>query len=239
MNLKELFQELSVGVLDELAIAGSGSGEVPEDNYGKLIVKINNALTALYTRFDLKLRVLEIAAVDGIYTYYLKKRHAQTDPTVEPYKYIMDSVANPFTDDVLMITGVNDGEHHRLTINDTNDQCSWHMAGYNAIQYDKPVTGSRFYVEYRARHPKISLNLLDDGVDLEDVEIEIPPVLEATLAHYIAMEIYATMSIETALSKSNMHRDLYEDQCSMHEAKNTFNDSKSDTNIKALGKGWA
>lgn len=250
MTLAELFQKLSIGPLSDLPIAGEGSGTVPVENYAKLILRVNAALVALYTRFPLQLRTLTLTAVDGIQTYYLRTAFAQTSGSTEVNKYIQDTVADPFKGDVLMVAGVYDGEHAALPLNDRNDCKSWFTTSYDSLAMDYPATGDTYYIEYRARHAEIPLNVVplvngapppgatDPITIIGAIDVRIPPQLETALLAHIAANMYGSVGSDAALAKSQMHLSQYEGECAFYEERNTFNQSFESTNVKPLQNGW-
>ena len=234
MNLAEWLQTLSVGPLEEQPIGGSGSGVVPVENIPKIVLRLNNALTALYTRFPLQIRQIVIATVDGRYNYPLEQRFAQTSASTEPVKFIQDTVAEPYLGDFLKLQAVYDALHAELPINDKNDPLSWHQTAYDTLTMDYPLTGTSFFVEYRAQHARIPLV----PVDPTEITIRIPPALESALLHHVAGHLYGNMSMEGAMAKSQAHLLAYESECAFHEASNTFVSSTDSANRKPTVGGW-
>lgn len=253
MKLSELLQKLSYGQLSELAIAGEGTGKVPDENVPKLIVRINDALTALYTRFDLQKRSVILETADGVYAYQLAPQFAQLSGSSEIYKYIKDTVANPFLDDLLQITDVlgnqgalptdpnyitvprlEDNDWISLPLNDRNDRLSWHTLSYDTLAMDYPKTGDRYFIQYRAKHVPIPLQ----PTELNKIEIRVPAALETALLSHVAGNVFAGMSMESALGKSQMLLKTYEAECSLHELRDTFAQFNEGSNAKPAMGGW-
>lgn len=234
MLLSDLFQQLSVGPLQDLAIAGAGTGTVPVENYPKIMVPVNQALIALYTRFPLHKKSLILEAVDGISTYWLQTDFAQTSASAEPNKYIQDTVEDPFLGDVLQVTGIFDSEHCPLPLNDKNDCKSWFTPTYDALLMDYAVTGDRYYVEFHARHARLDLAPVDPGL----VTVRVPPVLETAFMYCIAGYVYGVMNMEGAVSRSQEFHSRYDALCQFVEERNTLNNFTDSSNMKPELGGW-
>ncbi|WP_199097199.1 hypothetical protein [Dyella sp. ASV21] len=253
MNLSELLQKLSYGQLSELPIAGEGTGVVPEANIPKLVVRINDALAKLYARFDLQKRTVILETVDGVYAYQLAPQFAQTSGSSEPNKYLKDTVANPFLDDVLQVTAIlanqaalptdpnyittprlDENDYIPMPLNDVEDRLSWHTLSFDTLAMDYPKTGDRYFIQYRAKHAPIPLK----PDDLDKVQIRIPSQLETALLSHIAGNVYAGMSMEMSLAKSQQLLALYEAECKFHEERDTFTQFNESGNVKPLLGGW-
>lgn len=236
MNAAELCQKLSLGPLSELPIGGKGSGTILPESLPKILMRANLALIALYTRFPLQLRQITLATVTGLHTYPLRYAYAQTSSSTEPVKFIQDTVADPFRGDVLAIEGVYDGEHGLLPLNIAGNELSWFTHSYDTLAVDYPRTGDVYFVEYRARHAEIPLDA--DLTALEGFEIRVPVSLEGALLAKIAGDVYSNMSMEGALSKSQLHLAEYEAICSEQEARNTAHSSTTVEHDKFRAGGW-
>lgn len=238
MNLATVLQQLSYGPLSELGIAGTGSGSIPAANVPKLVFHIGQALVALYTRFPLRLRTLELETVDGLYEYALRTPFAQTSSSTELNKYIKDSLADPFTGDVLKIVGIQDALGCSLPLNKRGDELSWFTTGYDTVKMDYPTTGVRYRIEYRARHAELPLNPATAEAQ-EAVQILIPPELLPALMAHVAGNVYGSMSMEGALAKSQGHLATYENECQLHEQTNTWDQHHEPHNTGIERGGWA
>lgn len=253
MNLTELLQKLSYGPLAELAVAGEGSGAVPPANVPRLVIPINDALRKLYTRFALQKRTVILETVDGVYAYQLAARFAQTSGSSEPNKYLKDTPAMPFLDDVLQVTDIlgnlaslptdpkyitqpraDENDYVPLALNDRNDRLSWHTLSYDTLGMDYPKTGDRYFIQYRAKHAPIPLQPADTSA----VEIRLPDLLEPALLSSVAASVYGGMSMETALAKAQMHEKNYEMECQRLEGQDLFLQFNEGTNVKPALRGW-
>ncbi|MGV8863286.1 MAG: hypothetical protein ACOH2T_19230 [Pseudomonas sp.] len=233
MNLGELYQKLSYGPLQELAIAGEGSGNVPSQHQPRMTLATNAALNALYTIFPLQTKTIVIETIAGIHSYPLRRKHALTDPDPTPLKFIKDLGSDPFLGDVLRVDGIYDREHRRLPVNERGNEYSWFVPAFDTVAMDYPLDNERYFLEYRARHPELTA----DG-DPAEQAIQLPFELQQALLHHIAHTIYGGMSMEGALAKSQNHISAFEAQVAMHDENNTFNQSWVDFNVKPQLRGW-
>lgn len=235
MNLANLLSKLSLGPLSEQSAFGTGSGTIETDKVPQLVHHISQALIALYTRFPLLIRTLELETVDGLFEYPLQARFAQTSNSTEINKFIKDSGFNPFTGDVLKITGIQDAATGcDLPLNKRHDELSWYTTSFDTVKMGYPKTGDRYRIEYRARHPALEPN----PSDLAAVEIRLPDELVPALLAYVAGHVYGGMSMEGALAKSQGHLTTYENECQLHEQANTWDQHAEPHNTKFRAGGW-
>jgi len=235
MNLADALQKLSYGPLSELSIAGTGSGSVPVENVPKLVHHIGNALVALYTRFPLQLRTLELETVDGLFEYPLRTAFAQTSSSTELNKFIKDSAFDAFTGDVLKVVGITDvltGDE--LPLNRRHDDLSWFITSYDTVRMGYPKTGDRYRIEYRARHAPLPVN----PTAPEEIELRLPIELEAAFLAHIAGGVYGSMSMEGALAKAQGFMATFEGECSQHENANTWDQHNEPENTRFEQGGW-
>ena len=235
MNLANILTKLSLGPLAEQAAFGTGAGSIETDKVPQLVHHIGQALVALYTRFPLRMRSIEIETVDGLFEYPLQARFAQTSGSTELNKFIKDSALDPFTGDVLKISAVSDARTGcELPLNRRHDELSWFTSSYDTVRMGYPKTGDRYKLEYRARHAALEPN----PVDPSTVEIRLPDELVPALLAHVAGHIYGGMSMEGALAKSQGHLATYENECQLHESTNTWDQHHEPHNTKFRAGGW-
>ncbi len=236
MNFNQLLQKLSYGPLAELAIGGTGSGSVPSENIPKLVHHTNNALIALHTRFPLRLKILDLETVDGVFEYFLRQRFALTSGSTEIHKYIKDSVLDPFTGDLLKINSISDLNGCEVPLNKKGNELSWFTTGYDSLRMYYPVTGTSYKIEYRARHAALSVNPDEDEREL--FQLAIPAELEPALVAHIASNVYGSMSMEGALAKSQNFMATYENEVAIQENVNTWDQHHTAENTAFERGGW-
>lgn len=234
MLFEKVLQTLSLDYCRDLALLGDGSGTVPDENIPLVAMRANMALMALYTRFPLEKQTLVLETVDGVHTYYLRPEYAQTSGSPHIHKYLKDTADKPFTGNVLMVTEVYDSEHRPLPLNDRHSNSGWHTAGYDALRYDQPRTGVRFYVDYRAKHAEIPV----EAEAAKTSTLALPDSLMAAFLAHIAGNLYAGMGGADALNKSQALLLRYETECQFLEEKNVLHQSTEHSNIKPYLGGW-
>lgn len=234
MFLSELLLQLTSGAVGDLAIGGGGTGVIPPLQLDALGLKIDAALTHLHTRFPLRLKTQELQTYAGRYVYPLEQAFAQTSGSLEPQKFILDTVTDVFQADVLAIERIFDSEHNPLPLNDRQASTSWFTVKPTVLAMDYPVDDTHYFVEFRARHPKVNAAAEDPSSEV----IDIPEALVSALVARIGYEVFCTQSGENALLKAQELRDRSEYECSLVDSLNTLNSSVVDTNVKLGLGGW-
>jgi len=198
MNLLDVFTALTYGELKQLKLGGFDadsleSAPVP-DSYAPLISAINLGLTELHKRFLLKTEEIYVQQYAHIEIYTLAWKYAATNTaSTEPYKYIVDTVAAPFQDNVLKIEEIYNEIGELLVLNDADDDESLFTPTYRSIQVPAPVSANVLGVQYRANHPKL---VFARGMQPANVEIELPEGLLEALLYYIAMRSFSSLNTD-------------------------------------------
>lgn len=188
MNLLDVFKDLSYGELRNNAIGNL----IPDDNesepdpkdYAQILSHLNRGLDRLYGRFFLASQEIYIQQYEAIETYVLDSRYAESNTaSLEPIKYIADTVANPFQDNVLKIEQCFDELGNILFLNDQTEELSLFTPTFKSIQMPWPNEFNTVAVQFRAKHPDV---IWTQGMDAELVEVAIPDSLYEALLHFIA-----------------------------------------------------
>ena len=208
MQLEELFRRLSFGELSNLSIGSEGSGSIPEESHGKVIQYANEALLRIYSRFLLKSKDLIIEQVRHITNYQLHKQFAESSGSDVKWPYIKDLPDEPFTEDVIKILAVFDGDGCKLPLNDRENKNSLFTPQPDVLQVPTPKAGIPLGVEYQARHPV--LNTEDKYLSQE---LEVPFYLEGALQSFVAHKVFSHMGGGDNLVKSQEHEAAYEKIC--------------------------
>lgn len=254
MNLSEVFTQLVYGELAQTSIAVNGPDNITDADQMKLANHVNLGLTALYKRFALKEGKLTLALTTDRLEYPLDRRFALNDPdTTETELFILDTVAEPFNNDVLKVERVvmvptdTDLEDFELALNDLSDKYSVftprpaHLRIPVEIvnqESDLPdqLLGSTLDVYYRANHPKIDLS--EGWVDAELTELELPD------SHLEALLLFVAARTNTPLGlgqyegvAGNSYMQKYELECQRLEQQNLVFAERT-TNTKLRDNGW-
>lgn len=188
MNLLDVFKDLSYGELRNNAIGNL----IPDDNesepdpkdYAQILSHLNRGLDRLYGRFFLASQEIYIQQYEEIETYILDSRYAVTNvDSPELIKYIEDSTAFPFLDNVLKIEACFDEAGTLLPLNDHTEETSLFTPTFRSLQIPWPSNDNTTAVQFRAKHPDV---IWTPGMDAESVEVAIPDSLYEALLNFIA-----------------------------------------------------
>ena len=214
MTLDQLFDQLTYGELAALAIGGVNESKIQLKDYPNVISHINLGLTELHKRFLLKTEEVIIQQYEQIETYYLDSKYAESnEASVEPIKNIMDSVYEPFTDNVLKIQEVYDEGGELLYLNDSNQYWSVHTPTYNSVQLPYPVNENNLSIIFRANHTKIPLTTSDPA----SVEVVLAPTYIEPLLFYVASRIYSGLGTPEGTQESNNYIVKFNNSCKQVE----------------------
>lgn len=236
MKLQEIFDQLSAGELSQLSIGGEAAGEINESNYARVLNHINLALTALYRRFNLKRRVIELEIQENQTDYLLHSKFAVSSTTsTEPVRYIKDSSADPFLDDIIKVEGVKDQLGCALTLNDAADPLSVLTPRALVLHVPLDLKAESLKVEYRANHQKI---LITPQFNPSDIEIELPDTHLSALLYNIASRVNNPIGMSNEFHAGNSYAAKYEMECLELEAKGLQVDF-GETPNRLKKNGWA
>lgn len=195
MMLLDLMKDLTYGELAQFKIGEFIPGEfesAPDPTrYEQLISAVNLGLKEIYKRFFLSSKEIYIQQYEQISTYILSSAYAQSNvASTEDPKYIMDTAALPFEDDILKIEEVYDEEGNKLPLNDITEDLSVFTPNYRSIQVPYPDNENTMSVQYRASHPRI---VYTADIDPATVEILLPNSLHEALLYYVASRFAASL----------------------------------------------
>jgi len=253
MKLVDLLHQLSQGELSQLKMGNRDDLGIRACDYPKIIPHINLGLTELYKRLNLKNSEVVIQQYDGIQTYYLDSKFAQTkvpnpplpndnpnNISTEHKYYIMDSVYQPFTDNVLKIEAVHNELGEELYLSQDRSYFSgsdkyWavNVVGYNAIQVPYPEKENQMIVTYRADHDPIVLN---ENSNVNDIDVPISPSYLEPLLLYIAARVYTNLSSNEG-NEGNNYTQKFEASMAQIERLNLMNKDNTQ-NSKLDENGW-
>lgn len=234
MRLSYIFEQLTYGELSQLSLGGSDNIGIQPADYVGILPYINLALTELHKRFDLKLSEVIIQQYDELQLYTLHSDYAESNTeSQEPYKYIMDSVYQPFVDDVLKIESVFNEDGEELFLNDPTAVWTINTPSFNVIQIPYPEKENTLLVTYRANHEIIYDSAI---IDPANVEIKIPHTLLEALLLYIAHRKYANLHTDNDPEVNNLLA-KFEASCARVKALGLINDDNT-TNTKLDENTW-
>lgn len=238
MTLADIFEELAYGELSQLAIgnliADDAESTIAPKDYAKVMSHINMGLKKLYGIFFLATKEVIIQQYDHIQTYTLDARYAVTNTdSDEPIKYIMDSIFEPFVDEVFKIESVYNEGGELMFMNDSTEPWSIFTPAYNAIQVPFPIWCNTLGVHYRAEHPKV---IYTAGMDPKDITVDIPNGLLQALLYYVAHRAHAGTNVDQGQQGLSYYQKF---QASVKDAKMSgLEITPNLTNTKLDRTGW-
>lgn len=236
MKLSEFFELLQYGELANLPASGGIDDEkgIRVQDYPVLISHLNLALTDIHTKFNLKEREVAIQEYESITFYELDSKYAQENTgSTEPVKYILDSPANVFNDDVIRINAIFDEAGCELPINDEYRQESLFLNSFKTIQIPFPSDENTIFVMYRANHEKLSTSTPD-----LNAEVDIPAFAVEAVLSYVASRVHSQRTSPEAQNTAVNLMAKYNMLCDQIELRNVLNTATNNTNIKLGRNGW-
>lgn len=235
MILSELFDQLTYGELSDKAIGGKGDGGIKVGDYPQIVLHLNAGLKDLHTRLPMRFEEILITQYDHIQTYYLRPEFAMTNTdSVEPVKYIMDSIYQPFLDNVIKVEQVFSEDGEERPLNDPSMPYSVWTPKYNSISIPFNDPDNTFSVIYRSNHEKIVINELFQP---SQVEIDIPAWIEEALLIFIAGRVIGNTLSADNLNTSSYYTNRYELAIKLVEQHNLINQEAA-TNRQVHRNGW-
>lgn len=239
MTLKDIFKDLSYGELQGLAIGNL----IPDDNesepdpksYKQIMSHINRALTKIYSRFLLSSKETYVQQSEAISEYILDARYAQSNTASDILladRYIADSTAYPFENDILKIEQCYDELGNLLFMNDPTEDLSIYTPSFRSIQIPYPNDWNVIAVQYRASHPKL---LWTPDEDAENVLVAVPESLYEALLYYVAYR--ASPQPIGGVDGAQTFLQLYEQACQAVEKQGLYIQAEM-TNWRFDNKGW-
>ena len=177
MKLDYILKQLSTVELFSNYSGGSDVGGVEPKEMPTFINVMDTTLNWIYTTRNLKRNEVVVQQYDHIDKYYLDRRFAESNTqSDEPIKYIMDSIYEPFLNDVCGIVRVVDEGGNPLMDNRLSDADSIFTPEYNCVQVPFPSSDNAMTVVYRATHPSLWHQIDDpNNIDPSKIEVSIPP----------------------------------------------------------------
>ena len=236
ITLQEIFDNLTHGELSHLSIGGAGTGFIADKDVTKMVSVVNGALTAVHKRFYLRPGKAFIQQQAGVELYYLRSEYALSNSdSLEPIKYIIDSTAKPFEDDLFKIEKISRADGTKCELNDSSVDYPIYISGFDIIEMTPYATPELMQISYRANHPKVTCAV---GTKPADIKLHIPRFILDALSLNIAARLYSPLSAgEGQTSASNAFRYQYELECTRLEAKNLDLDEKNEDN-RFSNNGW-
>jgi len=215
MILRSILKDLTYGELQGLKIgnllAGEAESEPDPHQYEQIISYINLGMTEIYKRFFLKSREIYVQQHEEISTYLLHSDYslANTASSIaESERYIIDTAADPFLDDILKVEEVYDEEGVKIPLNDITEDLSIYTPTFRSIQVPYPDDEVTVSVQYRANHPRITADVTTDA---DDIEVHIPNSLYEALLYFVGSRAHRATNVEKSADYWQMFKRSVDD----------------------------
>lgn len=245
MYLQEVFDQLVSAELSDSSI--TAAGKINPESYDRIVAQVNLALGVLFKRFRIKEGELSLELQQGQLQYPLASKYAVSSQTSrEAVRYIKDSLASPFKDDVIKIERVYGESGVEFGMNDLGDPYSMRTPVFTTLvvpqsivtpplELDETLKTTTLRTVYRARHPLI----LPEGksLDPEDVELELPYEYLDAMVYYMSARLLAPAGVYNGANPSNDYYAKYEAACMEIENKGLQTDNANSTD-RNTRNGW-
>ena len=233
IKLTELYKSLALTVLNNTSVITDDKKDIEPDKKEYILEFINEGLTRLHGRFPLKTENVFVEMREGRTEYPLLKRYSFMgfDPELAQYPFIMDSVTNPFEENVIKILMVYDSLGERRGLNDNHNPHGLFTPRPDTLQCIRPRHCEVLTVTYQAKHPTLS-------VDSENQEVDLPDSLLPALKYWVAYSYYTGLNTAESTSKAAEYLQMYESICGEVEDYDLGSSSEANTNTLFERRGW-
>jgi hypothetical protein len=245
MTLQEVFDQLTYGELSQLNIGGAGLGIINESNYARVLSHVSLGLSSLYKRFNLKESRVLLELKPTISTYALNRNFAVSNTRSRAaIKYLLDSTAVPFLDDLLKVEQVLTDLGYELPLNDKANPYSVLTPTATTLRVPLPIVQrsndlpeqlktDTLELVYRANHFKIE----PEDVEPELVQLELPDAYVEALLYFVASRVNNPIGLTNEFNAANNYAAQYEQACQRLELQNLQVDQGSESS-KLYARGW-
>lgn len=235
INLQQIFNDLTYGEFSQIAIGGGAAGEIAENDYPRVVSFVNMALTALHRRFLLRKGSLSLQQDVDTTVYYLRDTYAVTNATsVVPHKYILDTAAKPFNNNLFKVEQIFGLEGVQYELNDTTIAVPILNPRFDVLEMTVEIP-EILLITYRENHPKI---LMTGTFNPSLVQVDIPEFVYEALLNHIAARLFAPISGgEGAVSLNAVFNSRYELECVKIKEEGLSLDNYYECNAFDFG-GW-
>ena len=247
MKLKEIFDQLTYGELSQISIGGGAMGQIMQADYARMAAHVNLGLAALHRRFALKEGRIKIELQPGQTRYPLLSKYAVSSRSSrEAVRFIKDSTASPFLDDINKIEFVYSDIGFEYAVNNAVDQYSMATPTQKVLEVPMAIVLSddtcpeamwtkNLEVVYRASPLKVGN--AEGDFDPEEVEVELPETHLNALLLFVASRIHTPVGIGGEDNTGNLYWQKYEAECDQLDQDNYEVDQGSQYN-KIERNGW-
>lgn len=218
MLLTEILDSLAGSELANLNCVVDGA--VLTAKIPAIVTAINLGLVKLYTRFQLKRRLLTLKVTSTQLVYSLVSANAVS---VNVGGYILD-VDDPFTNDIIQLLTMTSTAGDNIRFDGFNDVT---LLNPKTFRFASAPEDDTYVIEYVARPAKVVYT------NNTDIEVDLPDAYLPPLLAYVASRFYSPVGIALDTNRSSLdvsYLQRYETECQLLENKgiNTGNYLESD-----------
>lgn len=241
MYLGEIFEQIAYGEFRKFGIGNDDQQGLQPADYKRVIPFINLALTELHKRFLLRSKTVWIQQHAHLSRYSLLNKYRQSDTSsTEPYKYIMDSVYEPFEErDLFKIEQINAEDGTEYILNEHGQHYSLFTPDYNTVEIPYPLDTNAMLVTYRADHTKLQ-HMIGDSSDKEIIEAQLVNIstgLLESLLLYAAGRYFMSAGKPEKEALGMQYLNRFE-QSVITVKSNGINPTENFNNSKLENRGW-
>lgn len=207
ISVFEIMSNLTHNELSQYTVGGAEQGRISEADYPRIMSAINRGVNQIQIDLSLNENSVRLRLIEGVLTYPIHSRHSIYNGTHQ-YKYVDDSVYDPFEDDILRIRQVYNKEGVELPLNNRNRVDSIFIPQHNVIQHpfviDKDVLG---VVYTRYTKPKI----VSTEEEAASTYLAIPDYTLNALYAYVASMMTAGITTPQEISDSQQWLQRYKE----------------------------
>ena len=234
MLLKELLDDLTYGELANLAVGGGEQGCIAEKDYPKILSHLNLGLTALHRRLPIRHDEVLVQQYENIDTYYLRTPYAATSGSAESIKYLLDTVAKPFSGKVFKIETATGQDGTDYELNQGLLEIPIWVQKFDTLEM-QCSTPEIVKIGFRGGHPDV---LMSADFDPGNVEIDLPEQYRHALLCYIASRAYTPIVQDGETGGGNVFNKMFEYQCSLLKKENLGLDRLPESVNKFESRGF-
>jgi len=244
MLVSELFRNLRYNGLSAVSTDDATPTELAANIKNQVIISANKGLMDLYSRFIIRKGFITVEVKAGVEKYQLVPANAVSQGAGG---FILDSVLNPFEDNVLQISQIhqeqtirNELSYGTVEVNNSlghllqteTNFFSAQALNYNTLLIRGAPVGLRLVIEYQAKPVQLSYPAV------ETEEIFLPPTLEEALETYITCDVYGSRDGEKEMAKVRTLKVEYEEILFRAKQLNLAQESGINFNTRFANNGW-
>ena len=211
--LKDLFNLLASGEFSNISLTRTGSGQLNEKEYPKVIGHINLGILDIYKRFKFLENELVLHVDPSVSKYYLRPEKVTNLHNITTKMYIERPDDTEGCLNIIEVTSMWDSEGDELTMNNRYTTPAIKQLSNDTLKITGVPEKTTMNVVYNAYPDKI---VIGDDFSPEEHMLAIPETIIEPLLYYIAMRVYKPTGSNDSTAnadKSAAYQQQYELSC--------------------------